>query len=192
MPPTRTAFFTPPGLALGALLLPMVPGCVIDELREDEVGDAPACDAARRWPETYAAREDILLEEITELRRRGGECGKSTFNPLPDIVLNPELHCAARVHATHLADRAALSHEGLDGSSPLARVTAAGYDGVPIHELVAGDYQDPFAVLEAWREDPDTCRVFHDPRIDEIGIGHAESPSGDAAAWVLLTGERRE
>ncbi len=176
--------------ALAALL--GTSSCVIDELRDDDVGDAPACEAARRWPETFGAREDVLFEEIVELRRRGGTCGDAKLNPLPTIEISPELRCAARLHATHLAEAGTLSHEGRDGSSPLHRVTLAGYDGVPIHELLAGDFDDPLEVLQAWRDHPETCRVFHDSRVDEVGIGHAESASGDAAAWVLLTGERRE
>jgi uncharacterized protein YkwD len=184
MPPLR--------LPLVLVGLAIQTGCIIDVLREDPVGEAAACEAARRWPRAYAEREDELLDLVNEVRAGGGTCGEALQNPVPDLELSPELRCAARVHATDLAESGGLEHEGSDGSTTLSRVDRAQYDGIPKHELLAADFLDPQAVLAAWLGDPSHCEPLFDPTIDAFGVGHAMSANEDAAAWVLLTGENRE
>lgn len=166
-------------------------GCIIDELREDEVGEAPACEAASRWPRPYAQREDILFELINEQRARGGQCDGAERNPVAEVELSPALRCAARVHSTDLSQRGALSHDGSDGSTTLTRVDRAEYDGLPRHEVMAADFDDPQAVLNAWLDNPAHCEAVFEAQIDEIGIGHAQTFRGGASAWVLLTGQQR-
>jgi uncharacterized protein YkwD len=165
--------------------------CIIDELREDDVGDAEACEAAMRWPRPYAEREDILFELINDTRARGGECGGAGRNPVADVELSPELRCAARVHATDLSEHGTLSHDGSDGSTTLTRVDRAEYLGLPRSEVLAADFDDPQAVLDAWLSNPAHCDALFEAQIDEIGIGYAETFRGDTSAWVLLTGQQR-
>ena len=176
-------------LALGLSVVSS--GCVIDELSDDDVGEAQACEAARAWPESYAENEAMLLDLVNEARSRGGQCDGTPTNPVPDLQVAPALRCAARLHATYLADAQQLSHEGDGGSSTLARVDRAEYDGIPKHELLAADFTDPSAVLDAWLQSPSHCRALYDPMLVELGIGYAQSFQGDAAAWVLLTGQPR-
>jgi uncharacterized protein YkwD len=172
-------------------LVSLAGGCIIDELREDEVGDAEACEAAVRWPHAYGDREDILFDLINDTRARGGMCGEATRNPVSAVAMSPELRCAARIHATDLSERGRLSHEGSDGSTTLGRVDRAGYLGLPKHEVLGADFDDPELLLDAWLANPAHCEAIFDPKIDEIGIGHAETFDGDATAWVLLTGQER-
>ncbi len=165
------------------------PACVIDELEESEVGDADYCRAAQRWPHAFADREDVLLYEVNRARGRGGMCGDSVMNPVEALTIAPALHCAARVHAVDLSRKGTLTHEGSDGSTTLSRVDDAQYPGVALHEVLAADYRDPQLVLEAWLASGEHCRAIYSASADELGIGYAQSDSGDATAWVLLTAQ---
>jgi uncharacterized protein YkwD len=165
--------------------------CVIDEVGDDEVGEALACEAARRWPRAYAAEEDRLLELVNDQRSRGGECDGVTRNPVADVETSPELRCAARLHATDLSLGTTLGHEGSDGSTTLTRVGRADYPGLVRHELLASDFEDAAPVLHAWLGSPPHCNAIFDRRIVEIGIGHSATIDGDSTAWVVLTGEPR-
>ncbi len=167
-------------------------GCVIDELREDDVGDAPACDAASRWPHDWADREDALVEAINDARAAGGMCGDRSLNPAPDLAPAPELRCAARRHAVDQAYAGTLDHQGTDDSTTLSRVDLAQYPGVPSFELLAGDFLDPDAVVQAWLGSPDECRGLLDGSAEELGVGFARSQDGSTTAWVLLVGELRD
>lgn len=178
------------GIAAATLLLQS--GCVIDEIREDEVGDAPACRAAALWTHDWADREDDLLDAINDVRATGAICGDRTRDPVPDLDVAPALRCAARRHAVDQSEAGTLSHDGNDGSSTLSRVDLAQYPGVPSHELLAGDFLDADAVVEAWLASPTECEALLSSTAAEFGPGFARSEDGGATAWVLLIGELRD
>lgn len=182
-----------PGLVLSlGLLAGSVPGCVIDELREDEVGDAEACEAALRWPRGFGDREDELVALVNDVRDRGAVCAEVAKNPVPPLEVAGPLRCAARIHATDLAEGARLSHEGSDGLGTQSRVDRAGYEGLVRHEVMAADFTAPAEVLDAWLQSTAHCNALLDPGVTQMGVGHAQSFEGDAAAWVLLTGVLRD
>jgi uncharacterized protein YkwD len=167
-------------------------GCVIDELREDDVGSAPLCEAAQAWPTGYAELEDELFDEIGDLREIGGMCDGDARNPVARLDASPELRCAARIHATDLAANVGgLQHDGSDGSSPLSRANLAGYPGLVRHELLAADYVDAPSVVAAWLASTAHCNALYDKGIAEGAIGHSRDADGGRIAWVLLTGELR-
>ena len=62
---------------------------------------------------------------------------------------------------------------------------------MPTHELLAGDFLDPEAVVEAWLGSQEECDALLDASAAEFGPGFARSQDGGATAWVLLVGERR-
>ncbi len=179
------------GIAAAVLLI--TSSCVIDEIREDEVGDAPACGAAALWTRDWGSREDALLGAINNVRATGAMCGDRMRNPVPALELSPALRCAARLHAADQADDGAmLSHVGNDGSSTLSRVDLAQYDGVPSHELLAGDFLEAQDVLEAWLDSPAECEALLSSTAAEFGPGFARGQDGDVTTWVLVIGELRD
>ncbi|MBK8237254.1 MAG: hypothetical protein IPK74_17040 [Deltaproteobacteria bacterium] len=194
-PPSRR--LTPSSAVLAAIaVLAPTAGCVIDELQVDDVGEAPYCEPAANWPREYAELEASLLERIATVRRQGRSCGDVHHNPVTAFELQPQLHCAARLHATFVAEHTGLSHEGQDGSTPLSRAAQAGYDGAPRYELLARDYEGAGAVLQAWLEDPQHCDALFDNTIREIGVGHSRSgppalSDRDGIGWVIVLGERK-
>jgi uncharacterized protein YkwD len=175
-----------------ALFVSMLPaGCVIDELREDDVGDAPYCDAAAQWPTHYAELEDELLDVLNAIRVRSGQCGDVMQSPASILDMQPQLRCAARHHATFLATQDAVGHQGHDDTTPAHRVGYAGYEGLAQHELIARDFTDPAEVIEAWLANPEHCRSLYRRGVEHVGIGHSRNAAGDTTAWVVLTGRDR-
>ncbi len=186
MRPTRFAIRS--AIAFAAAL---APACVIDELDDADVGDEPFCDAARTWPEHYAELEDALVARIARARRQGTDCGDTPHNPVAELEVSPELHCAARLHATFIAEHGGLTHEGQDDSSPLSRTNLAGYDGLMRYELLARDFIASQPLLDAWLADEKQCEALLDTKIAELGVGHSRNADGDATGWVVVLGERR-
>jgi uncharacterized protein YkwD len=175
-----------------ALATTFLAGCVIDELREDEVGDAPWCDGTRRWPRHYGELEDELLDALNAVRVRSGLCDDVMQPPAGTVEPQPELRCAARRHATFLAMEDAVGHQGRDGTMPEERVGHAGYEGLVLHELIARDYIEAQDVLAAWLENPTHCQSLYRRRIEHVGIGHSRNATGDTTAWVMVTGSERQ
>lgn len=174
------------------LVISCASSCVIDEVREDDVGDAPACRATALWSHDWGGREDDLLEAINDVRATGAMCGERTRDPVPDLEVAPALRCAARRHAVDQSEGGTLSHDGNDGSSTLSRIDLAQYPGVPSHELLAGDFLDPEATLEAWLASPTECEALLSSTAAEFGPGFARSEDGGSTTWVLLIGELRD
>jgi uncharacterized protein YkwD len=166
-------------------------GCVIDVLREDEVGDSVRCEAAQLWPYEFAEREDAMLELVNDTRSEGGTCGDTVANPVDLVDLSPALKCAARLHAVDIATTGKLGHTGSDGTDTQARADAALYENIPGAELVAADFVDPQDALDAWQGSPEHCNEIFKARSDEIGIGYGENEHGDRSAWVIVFGELR-
>ncbi len=175
-------------LPLSALLFS---GCAQEPTTTDYVGDAVFCEDVETWPTEASNAEYALLEAVNEARRGGATCGETLRSPTLSVRLEPPLRCASRVHASDLSRTGQLSHTGSDGSNPLERMGAAGYEGFPRHELLAGDFVDPRQVVAAWMEHPDHCEAIMDTSIEHAGPGAHESDKGDNIAWVLTTGEPR-
>jgi len=166
--------------------------CVIDELDDYDVGDAPLCEAASPWPSEYGDLEDDLLARIQTVRRQGRTCGDVRLNPAAAPTVAPELRCAARVHATFIAENGGVGHDGYDDTTPLSRAALAGYRGSLRYELVARDFVGPGATLGAWLEDEGHCSALLSRAVVDIGIGHSRTGEGDATGWVVLLGEPRD
>jgi uncharacterized protein YkwD len=167
-------------------------GCVIDVLREDDVGESERCEAAHFWPYDFAAREDDMLDVLNDTRLEGGMCGGVVANPVDAVALSPELRCAARLHAVDIATTGNLRHRGSDGSDTQARVDAALYENIPSAELLAADFVDPQEALDAWVASPEHCEEVFKARSDEVGIGYGENEDGDRSAFVIVFGELRD
>lgn len=165
--------------------------CVIAEVEDYDVGEAAWCEGATPWPGDLGDLEDALFERVVAVRRSGRDCGETRFNPVFAPDLSPELRCAARVHATWLAENEGTGHIGFDDTSALTRATFAAYRGALRYELVARDYAGPGAALAGWLDEPSHCAALLDRGVDEIGIGHSRNAEGTATGWVLLLGEAR-
>ena len=185
MPPRLVAHVSGTFLLLAA-------GCAETELTTDDVGDALYCESVATWPLESSDAELELLTAVNRARARGGRCGELSFEPATPLQLSPELRCAARIHANHLASRDRLTHEGKDETPPVLRIARAEYEGIPHYEVLAQDFEDASTVVGAWLESAPHCQAVLDPDMRDAGPGHVRTSRGDDVAWVLVLGAPRD
>lgn len=180
-------------LSLLAAFTAAAPGCGLTELADDnEVGDASECEAARTWPVPFAELEDELAIEIARVRDTGTLCDEVEFKGVADLLVVPELRCAARLDATVRAEADDIEQQSTQVTSAFARVNLAGYDGVVRHQLIAADYFDAEELFAAWLDSPEHCAALLDKNLAHIGIGHSRTADDARSVFVLLTGEERD
>jgi uncharacterized protein YkwD len=147
---------------------------------------APRLDAeGRPLPQVYKIRagqkdeiEFRVLDAVNSLRQASGA------GPLR---LNAQLNAAAATHSRDMSVQNRPWHFGSDGSSPLDRVTRAGYPGRFIGENISETYESEVETLAAWMEDPDTRRVILDPRATDLGFAWYQEEGGKIW-WTMVTG----
>jgi uncharacterized protein YkwD len=152
-----------------------------------------ACDAAgptigpdgRPLPKVYrisaaeAARiEQRALETVNTLRQAAGA---------QPLQLNESLNNAAATHSRDMARQDRPWHFGSDGSSPLDRVSRAGYRGHLIGENISETYETELETIAAWMQQPDTRSVMLDPAARDLGFSFYQEDTGKIW-WTLVTG----
>lgn len=115
---------------------------------------------------------------------------------LSPVSLSLTLASAAQAHAEAMAADDFFDHQNpLTGSTPQARATAAGYDGLVGENIAAGD-ETPADVVASWLSSPGHRANILDPDYTEMGVGYAFQaddafPSTDGpyqTYWVQLFG----
>ena len=131
----------------------------------------------------------ITLREAAEIPGRHVESvnAERIALGLEAVRQDPTLMAAARAHASDMSLQARPWHFGSDGSSPLDRVTRAGYRGHLIGENIAETFENDLQILEAWLRDPDFRATILNPDARDIGIGWHQDPGGKLW-WTQLIG----
>ena len=119
-----------------------------------------------------------MLDSVNALRRNAG---------LAELQFNSALNAAAATHSRDMSVQNRPWHFGSDGSSPLDRVTRAGYSGQMLGENISETYETELETLAAWMDVGDTRAVIMDPRARQIGFEWYQEPSGKIW-WTLITG----
>src|SRR5437868_6378355 len=95
-------------------------------------------------------------------------------NGLPPLARNSHLDQSASSFAAQMANQGFFSHTGLDGSTPLTRMQAAGYTNVLIWgENIAAGQPDAASVMAAWMNSPGHAANILSSSYRDIGIGVA-------------------
>jgi uncharacterized protein YkwD len=106
-----------------------------------------------------------VLSEINDMRAANG-CGP--------VVTNPQLTAAAARHANDVLENGAKSHTGSDGSSPVQRVTDAGYAPyAALGEVVfwgTGSSGSPAAAVSWWMNSPSHRAIIVDCGYTDAGF----------------------
>src|SRR4051812_1000502 len=93
---------------------------------------------------------------------------------LPLLNRNSALDRSASSYAAQMASQGFFSHTGLDGSTPLSRMQAAGYTNVLIWgENIAAGQPDAASVMTAWMNSPGHAANILGASYKDIGIGVA-------------------
>lgn len=91
---------------------------------------------------------------------------------LSPVSLSLTLASAAQAHAEAMAADDFFDHQNpLTGSTPQARATAAGYDGLVGENIAAGD-ETPADVVASWLSSPGHRANILDPDYTEMGVGY--------------------
>lgn len=127
--------------------------------------------------------DDEVFLRVNQVRQSAG---------LHPLARNRALDLAAQVHAEDMARNNFMSHRGSNGSSPAARIRAAGYPWITWAENVAVGYATPAAVMNAWMNSPGHRRNLLSASVREIGIGVVRgSGTRWGTFWCQTFGTRR-
>jgi uncharacterized protein YkwD len=144
---------------------------------------ASACDDASESPtrDTVGRARSATLCLINEARAKRG---------LPRLGTTGSLTDAATAHSRNMVANDFFSHSSPGGSTPKARIAAAGYlDGASswaIGETIAwgsGASASPASIVRMWLRSPGHRAILLDGRFDDVGIGIAlGAPDGGGGA----------
>ena len=134
-------------------------------------------------PRVYNITDDAvvqfrMLDSVNALRQAAGA---------RQLVLNSELTAAAATHARDMSIQNRPWHFGSDGSSPLQRVTRAGYPGQFRGEVLSETFETELETLAAWMEEQGSREVLLDPDATDMGFAWHQEENG-RLWWVLNTG----
>lgn len=119
-----------------------------------------------------------MLDSINSLRAAAGAS---------PVQLNSQLKAAAATHSRDMSTQNRPWHFGSDGSSPIDRVTRAGYPGVMLGETISETYETELETLAAWMGEPGTRDVLLDKRAVNMGFAWFQEKSGKIW-WTLIMG----
>jgi serralysin len=91
----------------------------------------------------------------------------------PPLAMEEHLMAAAQGHSVDMATNDFFSHTGSDGSSPWARIRAAGYgDYSYAAENIAAGYNSPSSVMRTWMNSPGHRANILNCNLRDIGVGY--------------------
>ncbi|MEZ5316895.1 MAG: CAP domain-containing protein [Vicinamibacterales bacterium] len=124
------------------------------------------------------AFEAEVLTLVNQRRAAGASCGGTWYPPAGALVVNSDLHAAARGHSDDMAAQNYYSHTSLDGRSPFQRVADAGYTSTTyVGENIAAGVSTPEAVVEAWMGSVGHCQNIMNAGFHSTGVGFAYNAS---------------
>jgi len=123
------------------------------------------------------------LRLINQHRAAGASCGsRGSFAPTSALSVQAQLTSAAYGHSRDMADNNYFSHTGLDGRTPGARVSAAGYSWSSVGENIAAGYGSVQAVVDGWMASDGHCANLMNPGFTQYGLACARN---DASTYRL-------
>ncbi|MCC5974422.1 MAG: CAP domain-containing protein [Rubellimicrobium sp.] len=103
-------------------------------------------------------------------------------NGVAAVQENAVLNAVATAHAQDLVTYNYLSHIGRDGSDPMDRAIAGGYDAVYMSEVLARGLGNEADVIDGWMGSPKHRENLISPLPEDFGLGRVGS------TWVMMLG----
>ena len=113
---------------------------------------------------------------------------------LPPLQQNRKLTTAAQGYANDMVKRDYFSHDAPapNRSTPIQRITRAGYKWAAWGESIAAGYPTPLATMTAWMGDTGHCQNVLLPLFADIGVGYVNKPlpshASSPAVWTAEFG----
>lgn len=104
-----------------------------------------------------------------------------SLSTAPPMRLSPILCAVAQGYADDMAKRGYFAFQTPEGEPITTKAQRAGFDARVVPAMVKG-YATPEAALDPWMKSPANRQNLLDPRLQQLGIGVADS------RWVLLLG----
>lgn len=117
--------------------------------------------------------KDTLLALVNEVRAKGCTCGGTAMPPVTPLAWDLRLELAAANHSKDMQDRKYFSHTSPNGSTPKARVQAAGYSYIWMGENIASGPKTEADVIKGWLGSPDHCKNIMGAQFKEMGVARA-------------------
>ena len=105
-----------------------------------------------------------LLAAVNAARRDAG---------LAPLAADPRLDSAAQAHADDMLARSYYAHVSPEGSTPRARVEAAGFLAAGVAENIAARHLSPEDAMAGWMASADHRANILNPRLTSLGAGVA-------------------
>lgn len=112
-----------------------------------------------------------LIAEVNSARSAEG---------LAALATEPGLTAAAMAHGADMATKGYFAHQAPDGSTPLRRMRAAGFEACYAAETIAKGQKDVPAVVQSWTVSEEHRRLMLSPSPRSAGAARAP---GDI--WVM-------
>ncbi|MER7401797.1 CAP domain-containing protein [Streptomyces sp. NPDC000070] len=128
------------------------------------------------------SRGDAAAEVVAVVNRHRAQAGCGP------VRLRHALNRAARRHSADMARGQRLSHTGSDGSSPAARMRAAGYHPRHSAEVIASGPGTPEAAVRTWMHSAPHRAIVLTCRYKHAGVGVAGGSGGPWWTLDLATG----
>jgi uncharacterized protein YkwD len=100
---------------------------------------------------------------------------------LPRLLQVRKLNDSAQRYTAEMVRRNFFSHTAPNGSTPGARIAAAGYRWSWAGENIASGYPTPLAVVTGWMHSQGHCYNMLAPTFHNIGVGVSPHPVGYAS-----------
>ncbi len=126
--------------------------------------------AARPTSSVSAAPAPALLAQVNAARI------ERSVPPLPEATA---LSRAAAVHAADMAAKGYFAHDAPDGSTPLRRMRAAGFDACYAAETIARGQSTEAQVVASWTRSPEHAALMFSPNPTAAGTARA------GTFWVM-------
>ena len=108
---------------------------------------------------------------VNDVRKTGCTCGTTAMPPVGPISWNDQLAKVAYDHSVDMDAHDYFSHDGLDGSNPGQRITAAGYFWSAWGENIAQGYSTEQLVMSAWLGSEGHCKNIMNGGFKDMGVG---------------------
>lgn len=163
------------------VILIMVAAAAAAPAAANDAGEVAGWTHASYVPPSDRLDPFAALEKINALRAAEG---------LGPVALDPLLTRAAAVQAEDLAARDDISHFGADGSNPVTRVAATGYDAMLVGENVSTGQRDLDEVLAGWMHSESHRKTLMMPEALHVGLALVYDPKTSYRTfWTMVIAE---
>ena len=155
-----------------------------------DVPEGAYCSDVANWDPAWVAMELEMLAAVNAVRASGFSCPGIQQAPVPPLVMNPSLRCAARKHSKDMAEKGYFAHTNQEGEQSWDRMMAAGYNGTGFSENIAAGSPQIQHTMEQWlTSTAGHCEALFDPVMKDIGIGYYPTNAGLQFYWTQNFGK---